>query len=162
MVRHTRYYGNVADRFGYEEPNEYNPVYETTMPYVDGTDILPICYLRQDCNFINKGYEYIEQTRLIGKTTDVNNFPDSNITDLGFHYPNWDFSNAGDGNSLPMDLNADLIVNFKDFAVLAAGWQTVYDMNDLNTMADEWLNLADPNIQIQISGNPNNGRLVLV
>jgi hypothetical protein len=55
-------------------------------------------YLRQACNFINAGYEYIEQTHPISKTTAVTGFPDSNYTDLGLHYPNWKFSNAGDGS----------------------------------------------------------------
>ncbi len=157
-VANTGYYGNEADRLGYEESEEYNPAYETEMPYVEGAGLMPFFYLRQDCNFINAGYEYIEQTALIGKTTDVNNFPDSNYTDLGFHYPNWHFSNAGDGNNLMMDLSADLIVNFKDFAILAAGWQTTYDIDDLNVMADEWLKVASAHlpITVTISGDPNN------
>ena len=151
----TGYYDNTANT--YDTYDQTNPVIETTMPYVNGTGILPICYLRPNSVFVNASDEYIEQTRLIGKTTDINGFPDSNKADLGFHYPNWHFSNAGEGSSLPMDLNADLIVNFKDFAILAAGWRITYNIGDLNVMADEWLKTAtNPPIAVTISGDPNN------
>ncbi len=51
---------------------------------------------------------YIEETPLIGMTTDINGTPDSNKTDIGFHYPNWNYSNepniiptiSGDPNNL--------------------------------------------------------------
>ncbi len=134
-----------------------------------GTGPLPICYLRQDCNFINAGYEYIEQTRLIGRTTDVNSFPDSNYTDLGFHYPNWDFSNPGTGDSLSADLDDTLTVDFKDFAVLADYWRQptfeeadldgsgFVDSNDLKILAGQWLKPADANIQIHTYGDSNDG-----
>lgn len=155
-VLNTGYYGNPVNKNW--EFDEYNPVFEDEMPYVDGIGILPICYLQQDCNFVNNGFEYIEQTRLIGKTTDVNCFPDSNIVDLGFHYPNWDYSNAGEGNTLTSDLNHDLVVNFLDFAILAADWQSDYNINDLNTMSDQWLQIANahPPIAVTVSDDPNN------
>jgi hypothetical protein len=57
---------------------------------------------------------------------------------------------------MPADLNGDKIVNFRDFALLAAGWLTTYDINNLNTITDKWLQL-EPNIQIQIYGDGNNG-----
>ncbi len=72
---------------------ETDPVIETDWPYRDGTGYLPICYLDQDCVFINAGLGYIEETPLIGMTTDVNGTPDCNKTDIGFHYPNWNYSN---------------------------------------------------------------------
>ncbi len=43
---------------------------------------------------------------------------------------------AGSGYDPTMDLNADGKIDFKDFAVLAAGWQTTYDIYDLDTMCD--------------------------
>ena len=58
--------------------------------------------------------------------------------------------------SLVTDLNSDLMVDFKDFAILADGWQTAYDMSDLATMASEWLK-SEPNIQINIYSDPING-----
>jgi len=158
-VTNNGYYGNTDNVYWDSEIgdyNEVNPVIETESPFVTGTGTLPFYYLRQDCNFINTGYEYIEQTRLIGKTTAVSGFPDSNLTDLGFHYPNWNFSNAGDGNGLTMDLFNDSIINFKDLAILAAGWQTTYDINDLSTLAAEWLKNDNPPITVTVSGDPNN------
>jgi hypothetical protein len=43
--------------------------------------------------FINAGLGYIDETPLIGMTTDINGTPDSNFVDLGFHHPNWNYSN---------------------------------------------------------------------
>jgi hypothetical protein len=163
IIANTGYFGNGyydgGDRYGYEEWQEYNPVYEYVMPYVMGDSPMDWCYLRQDCAFMNASNNYIEQTRLVGKSTDINGFPDSNKTDLGFHYPNWQFSNAGDGNTLESDLNRDGIVNFIDFASLAADWPDVNDIYDLDTMADDWLKTANihPNVEIIISGDSNNG-----
>jgi hypothetical protein len=149
-VLNTGYYGNAYNKNW--EFEEENPVIETDWPYRDGTGYLPICYLDQNCGFINAGYEYIEQTHLIGMTTDTDDSPDCNKTDIGFHYPNWNFSNAGNAT----DLNSDLIVDFKDFAILANGWQTAYDMADLATMASEWLR-DEPNIEINIYGDSSTG-----
>ena len=161
----------------------------------------------------------------MGKTTDINGFPDSNKTDLGFHYPNWYFSNAGASNltadfdnSYAVDFNdlmlfadywlydyndnyncwswdfddsgsidlADLGMftnywltsfDFVDFADFARYWRrevdykfqdTRFDLNgdgfvnfeDFAMFADQWRQMtesSDPNIQIQINGNPDNG-----
>lgn len=41
--------------------------------------------------------------------------------------------------AIPGDLNTDEEVNFADFAILASGWQTTYDADDLSIMADNWL-----------------------
>jgi Ca2+-binding EF-hand superfamily protein len=152
-VANTGYYDNTANKYG--EFDEDNPVIETQMPYVEGTDILPVCYLKQDCNFINAGYEYIEETRLIGKTTDVGSFPDSNKTDIGFHYPNWNFSNAG-STTLYADFDNNLRVDFNDLLQFADYWLYDYDenherwlwdldnngtidINDLDTFSNYWL-----------------------
>lgn len=37
------------------------------------------------------------------------------------------------------NLDGDCIVNAADFAIFAAGWQTVYDVNDLAGFAEAWL-----------------------
>jgi len=156
VVSNNGYYDNAANKNW--EFEEYYPFYETEMPYEEGVEFMPYFYLRQDCNFINAGYEYIEQTQLIGKSTDTNNIPDNGLADLGFHYPNWAYSNAGDVNSLTIDFNGDLIVNFKDFAYLAYYWLSPYNINDINKMADEWLKTGnEPNITPIISGDPNSG-----
>jgi len=156
VVTNTGYYDNYYNKnWAFEEDD---PVIESANPYREGSGWMPYWYVGQDCNFIDAGYSYVEETGLIGKTTDVNSEPDRNYVDIGFHYPNWDFSNAGDGNSLESDFNRDLIVNFADFAVLADGWETSYDMNDLAALAGEWLDVvsAHPNISVTVSGDPCN------
>jgi hypothetical protein len=50
-------------------------------------------------------------------------------------------------------------IDLRDFTILADGWETDYDMNDLKIMADKWLWVTEPNIQLQISGDANNGFL---
>jgi hypothetical protein len=154
-VANTGYYNNSYNfNLDPNDFNEINPVYETENPYN-----MRSTYLRQDCNFIDAGCEYIEESGLIGRSTDINGLPDSNIVDLGFHDLFWNYSNAGEGNTLSSDLNHDSIVNFKDYAILAADWQTDYNINDLNTMSDQWLLYGEPNIQIQIIGDSNNGHV---
>jgi len=156
-VTNTGYFDNAENKNW--EFEEDNPVFETVLPYEMGTGTLPTCYLRQDCNFVNTGSFLIEQTPLIGQTTDVNGIPDYNYVDIGFHYPNWSFVNAGNVSTADSDFNVDLIVNLKDFAILANGWESTYDINDLATMSTEWLQVGyeDPNIEILVYGNPNNG-----
>lgn len=219
----TGYYANEADT--YDNYDQTNPVIETINPYVTGTGILPDNYLNHNSAFVNASDEYIEQTQLIGKTTDINSFPDSNKADLGFHYPNWNYSNAGASNltadfdsSYTVDFNdlsefADYwlydyndnyncwswdfdnsgLVDLADFEVIAEYWLTSFDFvdfadfarywrrevdykfqdkrfdlngdtivnfKDFAMFADQWRQTTqstDPNIQIQISGNPNNG-----
>ena len=168
-VLNTGYYDNASNKNW--EFEEDNPVIETTFPYETGTGYLPVCYLDQDCNFIDAGYQYIEETALIGKTTDVNELPDSNYIDIGFHYPNWYFSNPGSGDSLSADLDKSMNVDFKDFATFANYWQQstsseadldgsgFVDYNDLAIFAGQWLQIADPNIEINIYGDSNEGHV---
>ncbi len=125
LVTNTGYYGNTADTL-YVYTN-YDPVYETAMPYVTGTGILSDYYLNHDSTFVNASDEYIEQTRLIGKTTDINGFPDSNKADLGFHYPNWNYSNAG-ASTLTADFDNNYTVDFNDLSEFTDYW--LYDYND--------------------------------
>lgn len=42
------------------------------------------------------------------------------------------------------DLNADCYVDFLDFAKLGQGWQTTYEMSDLEILAQNWLGCIDP------------------
>ena len=219
----TGYYDNAANT--YDNYDQINPVIATINPYVTGTGILPDDYLNHNSAFVNAASQYIEQTRLIGKTTDINSFPDSNKTDLGFHYPNWYFSNAGasnltadfdnsyavDFNDLMLfadywlydyndnyncwswDLDDSGLIDLLDFEIIANNWLTSFDFvdfadfaqywrrevdykfqdkrfdlngdgfvnfKDFAMFADQWRQTTqstDPNIQIQINGNPNNG-----
>ena len=43
------------------------------------------------------------------------------------------------------DLSGDCFVDFEDFAVIAAQWLNVYDWNDVNTLANQWLTGGIPN-----------------
>lgn len=164
-VTNTGYFDN--DKNKNWEFEEKNPAFENVLPYEMGTGTLPVCYLRQDCNFVNSGSLLIEQTPLIGQTTDVNEFPDSNYIDIGFHYPNWHLSNAS--VSQTADLDGSLIVDFNDFAIFAENWQQstsgdadldgsgFVDYNDLSIFTKQWLKVADPNIEIHIYGDSNDG-----
>ena len=91
MVLNTGYCGN--DKNKNWEFDEINPVEADELPYVDGPFYLDTCYLDQSCPFINAGLGYIDETPLIGMTTDITGTPDSSFVDLGFHHPNWNYSN---------------------------------------------------------------------
>jgi hypothetical protein len=93
----------------------------------------------------------------MGRSTNANWIPDSDVADIGFHYMNWGYVNAGDGNALEADRNEDNIVDFEDFAVLAGGWLTDYDVDDLSILAGQWLQFTEPNVALQIVGDGNNG-----
>ena len=158
----TGYYDNADNKnWDFEESNS---VVASSMPFVDGAGYFDICNLNQTCPFINAGLDYVEQTHLIGMTTDVNSIPDSNFVDIGFHYFNWDYNNVGEGDYYPSDLNEDRIINFNDFAILANGWQTTYNINDLVNMCEYWLLQGGPTQNIvptfdqdpnEITGNVN-------
>ncbi len=152
-VRNTGYYNNYTNK-NYEF-DEDNPVVLAQNPYETGTGFMPICYIDQNCPLVNGGYEYIEETRLIGKTTATDGYPDSNIIDIGFHYPNWDFSNAGT-TTLQADFDNDCTVDYNDLAMFAGYWlydydenyqrwwwdfddSGVIDFNDLTVITDYWL-----------------------
>ncbi len=154
-VANTGFYNNVANKNG--GLPDYNSVEAAGNPYIEGPDGLDYCYLNQTCPFIDAGLHYVEETPLIGKTTDLADTPDSNKIDLGFHYPNWDYSNAGT-TTLQADYDGNFKVDFKDFAILANGWKSIYDVNNLSQMADEWLSTISghPAISISVDGDANN------
>ncbi|MBN2456959.1 MAG: right-handed parallel beta-helix repeat-containing protein [Sedimentisphaerales bacterium] len=167
IVTNIGYFDNADNKnWAFDEDN---PAFETVLPYETGTGTLPVCYLRQDCNFINTGSFLIEQTPLIGQTTDVNSIPDYNYVDIGFHYPNWNFSNPGSGDSLSADFDDSMGVDFKDYATFANYWQQstssdadldesgFVDYNDLSIFTNQWLQIADPNIEINIYGDSSDG-----
>ncbi|RKY08942.1 MAG: hypothetical protein DRP56_03370 [Planctomycetota bacterium] len=156
-VINTGYYDNAANK--HWAFDEYNPVIVTANPYEAGASgYAPICYLNQICDFIDAGGLFPEQTEFVGKTTSTTLIPDANVTDIGFHYPNWDYSNSGYGDYYAGDLDENLIIDFRDFSILAGGWLTAYDMNDLVEMSESWLITGGPapNIIPSFDQDPNN------
>ncbi len=149
--------GNAPD------PYYDNAIYLDEDPLVWEPNDWP--YIRPDCNLIDAGAGYIDEyPYLTGKAScryyipDTNSYreiPDTNIANIGFHYNfDWDYG-YGPPKS---DLDGDWVVNFKDFAIFAAGWLTTYDYNDLATMAGEWLETisVNPSIAVTTSGDANN------
>ncbi|AQQ08503.1 hypothetical protein L21SP3_00286 [Sedimentisphaera cyanobacteriorum] len=156
-VLNTGYYNNVANKnWAFDE---INPVVVTANPYETGASgYAPICYLDQSCDFVDAGSLLPELTQYVGKTTATTLVPDGNIADIGFHYPNWDYVNSGEGDYYAGDLDENLVVDFNDFAVLANGWLTTYDMNDLADLCENWLITGGPapNILPNFDQDPNN------
>lgn len=54
------------------------------------------------------------------------------------------FCSIADAVCPSADYSGDCSVNLDDFAMMAAGWQTVYDMNDLDEIAAQWLDSWSP------------------
>ncbi len=153
IITNTGYFDNASNKNW--EFDETNPVVLNQNPYETGSGFMPICYIDQDCNFIDTGYQYTEETELIGKTTATDGTPDSNVIDIGFHYPNWNFSNAGT-TTLTADFNNDYTVNFNDLSSFIDYWlfdyqenysiwywdfnnDDIIDFEDLVVIADYWL-----------------------
>jgi hypothetical protein len=147
-VSNTGYYGNTTNKYGFT--TEFNPVQATVYPF-DATG----WHLVNGCPFINAGKEYIEQTQLIGTTTNVNGTPDSNKIDIGYHYSNWNYNNAGT-TTLHADFDGNFKVDYKDLRFFANYWLFDYneayqtwswdydnsgkvDMPDLRVVSEYWL-----------------------
>ncbi|MGD0784232.1 MAG: right-handed parallel beta-helix repeat-containing protein [Sedimentisphaerales bacterium] len=148
VVASTGYYGNANNKNW--EFEEYNPVVTTVNPFD-----APGWHLIAGCPFIDAGMEYIEETPLIGMTTNVNGMPDSNKIDIGYHYPNWNYSNAG-STTLQADFDGNFKVDYKDLCFFANYWLFDYneayqtwswdydnsgkvDMPDLRVVSEYWL-----------------------
>jgi hypothetical protein len=153
------YFEDIILRQGPAEDIYYDgSVYLDEDPFVNGYNNRPLL-LKQDCRLIDAGGDYIdEQQYLIGKTTAWEGFPDSNVADIGFHYFNWYYVNAWDGDCSFADMDDNNTVDLRDFALLANGWETTYDINDLKIMADKWLWSVEAYqpIAVNITGDPNN------
>lgn len=145
FVFNTGYYDNYTNK---NWPfDEYNPIVVTSNPYETASvGYAPICYLNQTCDFIDAGSLMPEQTSFMGQTTSVGSEADTIVTDLGFHYPNWDSNNVDTGSYYSSDYNRDNIVNNEDFVELSLGWLAYYDPNDPNSPNDP----NDPNNIIEI------------
>ncbi|MBN1392317.1 MAG: hypothetical protein JW947_05880 [Sedimentisphaerales bacterium] len=163
----VRLKGRLEDDVIIVDPYAGEPVFLSEDPFVNHYYGYPL-FLEPNCPLMNAGYGFIDEyPDLIGKAScmyiipDTNYYlgmPDAGRLNIGYHYFDWYFVNAGDGNELSADLNQDCIVNFGDFAILADGWRDTYDINDLSTMANEWLRIDSgyPPIAVNISGDLNN------
>ncbi len=152
------YYGNYA----IENPgNPFDDVYPQILaedPFVNTYQHCPF-HLLQDCNLIDTGYVNSsipdDAPYLLGKTTSSDGAPDSNVADIGFHYNNWNYSNAG-STTLTADFNNDRTVDFSDLSLFIDFWlfdylenyaiwhwdfnnDNIIDFGDLVFIADYWL-----------------------
>ena len=169
-VLNTGYYDNVANKnWAFDE---INPVIVTANPYETGASgYAPICYLDQACGFIDAGGLLPEQTHFVGKTTSTTLVPDANVIDLGFHYPNWSYVNAGSGMALG-DINEDTITDLDDLVLLASHWlepasagsegnlngDSIVDFSDFAILAASWQKIEGfPDISSVITGDPSGG-----
>lgn len=142
---------------------------------ISGTECLNYFYLDQNSPFINAGSYYIEQTHQVGKTTSINGVPDSNYINLGFHYSNWFYTNAGQ-TTLIADFDANCVIDSNDLIFFVNHWLSdfnsgtfdrVADLNkdgsidffDFSALANQWMSTGepDPNIEICIYGDSNDG-----
>ncbi len=156
------YYGNYA----IENPgNPFSDVYPQILeedPFVYGYTTSPFCLL-QDCNLIDTGYVNSsipdDAPYLLGTTTSIDGTADSNVADIGFHYSNWNYSNAGDTN-LSADFDCSYSIGPNDLLFFLDYWLYDYqenyerwwwdfddsgavDYNDLAVIADYWLSYFD-------------------
>lgn len=143
LVANTGYFDNNLANKNDEGIDEYNPVEVDEFSYTWGERFYQTHYLAQDCNFINAGAYYIEQTPQIGMTTDVNSLPDCNFVDLGFHYPNWNYTNTGSGFA-DTDFDQNGITDINDLLVITDQWlDTVTPSSDGDLNSDGDINLTD-------------------
>ena len=116
-----------------EEPIVFpGDVVLTEDPFVYGYYDYPL-FLKQDCNLIDAGYKYVDETRLAGRSTDVEWPPDSNMVDIGFHYLNWSYVGTG-GIRRKADFNGDFMVDYNDLAFLVDYW--LFDYGQANEQAN--------------------------
>ncbi len=158
IVANNGYYDNWGNKNW--EFEEHCPIQTYEYPFVAGERMFETHFLVQDCNFIDVGTAYVEQTRLIGMTTDVNSLPDNGIIDLGFHYSNWHYVNTGIGFA-DTDFNQDGITDYQDLFILASQWletvtsvsegdlndDGVIDFEDFSTFSAAWRKMqGTPNV----------------
>jgi len=188
-VYNTGYYLNGHEKSPWNsEPNwaggniwpadfeQVNPVEADELPFVIDSNGVRRCSLVPDCPFIDAGSQYIEDTTLVARTTDINGLPDCNEVDIGFHHSEyelwWHYVNAGQGCA-PADINKDAVTDGLDLQVITSHWLDSVTPNDANVgnlnndstvnfkdyaiMAQTWYKIqGHPNITAQVSGNPAN------
>jgi hypothetical protein len=121
--RWLKYAGSANTNYD-EASWEYNPVHAYSNPFVQGPGYFDIVRLDQTCAFVNAASVYALESSQVGFTTSIDDTPDVNLCDLGYHYANWSYS-----STVPVgDLNGDSNVDVKDLAILAEYW--LFDYND--------------------------------
>jgi hypothetical protein len=148
LVMNTGYYDNADDKnWAFDE---YGPVVAEDFPYwpYGGEKPHQHHYLSEDSPFVNAGTQYIEQTKLIGMTTNFDSLPDKDIVDLGFHHMDWDYTGVEEVTGTDID----------DVLTLANYWLTYtpYEPNSPNYMDP---NIIDPNL-ISYGGDWNDDGFV--
>jgi hypothetical protein len=140
LVVSTGYYGNYYDKRW--EFGEYNPVVTETNPYYPSILDYPWQhhYLVDDAVFVNAGLQYIEQTKLIGTTTNYDSLPDKDRVDLGFHHIDWNYVSVEGIAGTDID----------DLITLSNYWLT-YTPYDPNSPG-----YIDPNLYIYDPNHPEN------
>jgi len=115
------------------------------------TGILGDYYLNPGSQCVDGGADYASRFGLIGYTTRTDDLPDTGMADIGYHY--WAVEPCRF-----CDLAYDAIIDFQDFAIIAASWldagcsdadgwcdgadltfDTSVDMLDVGFLADCWL-----------------------
>ena len=134
LVVNTGYYDNGQNKNW--EFDEYNPVVAQSNPYYPYIGEKPYWHhhLAEGSDFIDAGSQYIEQTKLIGTTTNFDGLPDKDIVDLGFHHTDWDF--VGGEGIAGTDID--------DLITLSNYWLT-YTPYDPNSPNYQDPNIVDPN-----------------
>jgi hypothetical protein len=134
LIVNTGYYNNSYNKNW--EFDEYNPVYAETNPYYPyiGEKSYQHHYLDGDSVFVDAGAQYIEQTKLIGMTTNFDSLPDKDLVDLGFHSMDWNYI-GGEGIA-----GTDI----DDVVEIANYWLT-YTPYDPNSPNYQDPNIVDPN-----------------
>jgi hypothetical protein len=134
LVVNTGYYDNGQNKNW--EFDEYNPVIAQSNPYYPYIGEKPYWHhhLAEGSGFIDAGSQYIEQTELIGTTTNFDGLPDKDIVDLGFHHTDWDF--VGGEGIAGTDID--------DLITLSNYWLT-YTPYDPNSPNYQDPNIVDPN-----------------
>jgi hypothetical protein len=121
------YFGNSAVENEGNPFDDVMPQILTEDPFVNGFQTYPF-FIRQNCPLIDAGAMTVEQAPyLIAKSTSSDGSPDINVADIGFHYINWNYSNAG-SSTLTADFDNSYMVDFNDLSEFADYW--LYGYND--------------------------------
>jgi hypothetical protein len=139
---------------------EDNPVEVFSNPFVQGSGYFDLVRLNQSCNFINAASVFASEFSQVGFTTNIDNTPDSNMLDLGFHYSNWDYSS----NVLEFDFNDDSVVDMKDLKEIVNNWLQPYNFQTFASFAKEWKKTGNnyPFVSVSFSDGQYGGNTVTV
>ena len=128
FIRNMGYYNNKHNKN--VEFKETEPVIATEFPYIMGESPLKLCFLDQNCPFIDAGLGNITQNpELLCSTTSLQEDVDSDTTDIGFHYPNFNTSNAGKviGDNIHPNISVEIAAyphNISDVIDISASGHT--------------------------------------